>query len=415
MQGIASLPSTHHSPALVAGLGSMKSVAEKLASHGRNEDIYIVHAAEGETVIPLEVLEANPRLKEMIFKQMREMDLEPERYIVGNELNSINPVTGQPEFFLKKIFSGIKDIFSTAAPVIGAIAGSFIPGVGSVIGPALGSFAASKLTGRSTTDSLMNAALAGTAGYLLGNTAAAQAGGFTGGALSGGGGSSLGSSLWNGASSQGIGSLFQGASAPAAATGTAGTVTAAAAPVANAGAVGAATGGANAAAAVPSATPSASLAAAPAAAKSGSMLGGIGNWITQNPLPAAGIGALALYALSDSEKAMEAKDGQLSENSAFKGPTSRELVAQNPQRYQFNTARFLPSGSGVPDYYPKVAAKAGGHVKGPGTEKSDSIPALLSDGEFVLTAKAVRGAGGGDRLVGARRLYKMMQQFEGRA
>ena len=27
----------------------------------------------------------------------------PERYVVGNELNSINPDTGQPEFFLKKI------------------------------------------------------------------------------------------------------------------------------------------------------------------------------------------------------------------------------------------------------------------------------------------------------------------------
>ena len=31
------------------------------------------------------------------------MGIEPGRYIVGNELNSINPITGQPEFFLKKI------------------------------------------------------------------------------------------------------------------------------------------------------------------------------------------------------------------------------------------------------------------------------------------------------------------------
>ena len=37
---------------------------------------------------------------------------------------------------------------------------------------------------------------------------------------------------------------------------------------------------------------------------------------------------------------------------------------------------------------------AGGAVAGPGTGTSDSIPAMLSDGEFVMTAKAVRGMGG---------------------
>ena len=37
-----------------------------------------------------------------------------------------------------------------------------------------------------------------------------------------------------------------------------------------------------------------------------------------------------------------------------------------------------------------------GGVNGPGTETSDAIPAMLSDGEFVMTGKAVRGAGGYD-------------------
>ena len=36
----------------------------------------------------------------------------------------------------------------------------------------------------------------------------------------------------------------------------------------------------------------------------------------------------------------------------------------------------------------------------------------LSDGEFVLTAKAVRGAGGGDRDLGAARMYDMMSELE---
>lgn len=54
----------------------------------------------------------------------------------------------------------------------------------------------------------------------------------------------------------------------------------------------------------------------------------------------------------------------------------------------------------------------GGEVDGPGTGTSDSVPARLSDGEFVLTAKAVRGAGGGNRDVGAARLYDMMSELE---
>ena len=66
----------------------------------------------------------------------------------------------------------------------------------------------------------------------------------------------------------------------------------------------------------------------------------------------------------------------------------------------------------------------GGYVEGPGTGRSDDIPATiyqngvpvqdaaLSDGEFVMTERAVRGAGGGDREAGAARFYAMMKRFE---
>jgi hypothetical protein len=53
-----------------------------------------------------------------------------------------------------------------------------------------------------------------------------------------------------------------------------------------------------------------------------------------------------------------------------------------------------------------------GQINGPGTATSDSIPAMLSDGEFVMTAKAVRGAGKGDRRAGAKRMYALMHQLE---
>lgn len=56
-----------------------------------------------------------------------------------------------------------------------------------------------------------------------------------------------------------------------------------------------------------------------------------------------------------------------------------------------------------------------GEISGPGTGTSDSIPAMLSDGEFVMTAKAVKGAGNGDRMAGARKMYEMMDNLEAQA
>jgi hypothetical protein len=70
---------------------------------------------------------------------------------------------------------------------------------------------------------------------------------------------------------------------------------------------------------------------------------------------------------------------------------------------------------------PVMAARGGstedfprktGPINGPGTGTSDDIPAMLSDGEFVFTAKAVRNAGGGSRRKGAARMYKLMKSLE---
>ena len=38
---------------------------------------------------------------------------------------------------------------------------------------------------------------------------------------------------------------------------------------------------------------------------------------------------------------------------------------------------------------------------------------MLSDGEFVMTADAVKGAGGGSRAAGTKKMYDMMRRFEG--
>jgi len=67
------------------------------------------------------------------------------------------------------------------------------------------------------------------------------------------------------------------------------------------------------------------------------------------------------------------------------------------------------AGGGIMDY------TGGGHTVGSGTGTSDSIPAFLSDGEFVMTAKAVKGIGGGSREKGAQTLYNMMKKAEASA
>jgi hypothetical protein len=83
-------------------------------------------------------------------------------------------------------------------------------------------------------------------------------------------------------------------------------------------------------------------------------------------------------------------------------------IFYNPETQQFQDVPYA-ANSGI------VTAAAGGHINGPGTGTSDSIPAYLSDGEFVMTADAVKGAGNGDRQKGAAAMYAMMNKFEGQA
>ena len=84
---------------------------------------------------------------------------------------------------------------------------------------------------------------------------------------------------------------------------------------------------------------------------------------------------------------------------------------------------------GEPPIDPANFPPMDGDINGPGTETSDDIPAMLSDGEFVMTAKAVKGAGGFDmakgdngivtltpngnpgRESGNRIMYKLMEHF----
>ena len=129
-----------------SGIANFEEVATRMASYGRYGDDTLAHVETGEIVVPKALIEQNPKLKESIFGHLREMGIEdPERYVVGSSENSLNPETGMPEFFLKKIFKGVKKALSgvgkvlkKAAPIILPIALAMTP-LGPIYGAALGS------------------------------------------------------------------------------------------------------------------------------------------------------------------------------------------------------------------------------------------------------------------------------------
>ena len=92
---------------------------------------------------------------------------------------------------------------------------------------------------------------------------------------------------------------------------------------------------------------------------------------------------------------------------------NQELL--NLQKYEKRTRAAGGEFDPIRGYAAGGEHNGPGEVAGPGTGTSDSVPARLSDGEFVLTAKAVRGAGGGDRDIGAARIYDMMADLEATA
>ena len=56
--------------------------------------------------------------------------------------------------------------------------------------------------------------------------------------------------------------------------------------------------------------------------------------------------------------------------------------------------------------------RGGGFIPVGSKEKADDVPARLSKNEFVMTADAVRAAGGGSVNKGAQKMYQLMNELE---
>ena len=99
-------------------------------------------------------------------------------------------------------------------------------------------------------------------------------------------------------------------------------------------------------------------------------------------------------------------------------------IASATQPNMLQVAMNNPQLLGSPSMPGMLMANEGGYIEGPGTGRSDSVKAgifqngqkvqeaRLSDGEFVMTRKAVDNAGGGDREKGAARMYALISDLE---
>jgi len=534
-----------------SGIAQVKAVADQLAEFGRHEDQYMVHAAHGETVIPMEVFRKNPILKENIYKQMRDMGLEPERYVVGSEFNSINPVTGQPEFFLKKlvkgvknVFKGVKKVFKVVAPLlVTAAVNTLFPGLGAIAVGAISGGITSLVQGGDLKDALKGAAIGGALGGITkavkGAAGAASEGkNVLGGAKAGfmatpeqspftagkffaeapatqygpplppvdekalaslqdttrvysSGGDYIPSNVTQSFSAEDISRLeklpFDAKTNPYGFKTNVTDTTAAGDAVRRMGF---------------DVTDEEASKLLSSQTTSGAAVTDVADATIEVPGIRSGLARLTGYgdaafepfegfkdiflpglqqnaAIADAAERFTKQTGfgrgtpefakfmanlDIQKPGFFRkfGPGIAGLLAvdaltreepkdfnvaeavENPfigdRRYSPGT--FLPRPSytiktlkpedyivptTAPIYQPQAfAAKGGGieenifprmngPIEGPGTETSDDIPAMLSDGEFVMTAKAVRGAGNGSRQEGMRNMYQMMSNFEARA
>ena len=421
------------------GINSMGDVANRMAQMGRNGDTELAHVNRDEIIIDRNMAR-DPRIRNAMAEVFSDNDMDMARYTVGNAANSVNPYTGNREFFIKKIISGVKKIVKMAAPVVIPLAmNALFPGMGAIASGFIGSGISSLAQGNSFKDSMK----AGVMGGLVGGIGqgfrnmSANKGFFSGEGQFGREGfkffdrssnpvdtflgkepinaNPVAEKYTNTPNISASESFFRKAGTPRVE----------------------AVSGISEEAALKKLAPfkleGKDLYDAAEKLKAGTpaveaVKGSL------KILPTVGA-ALGIGALAGGFKQIPAEE---LEDPYDQESPSQKLLEANPEKYRTGVVG-APSYRSLYDVMvptvrqpiyqqfvePVQTAAAGGemqnfprktgYISGPGTETSDSIPAMLSDGEFVMNAKAVRGAGGGSRERGVRKMYDMMRAFEGGA
>ena len=454
-----------------SGINSHRGIAEKMAGFGRNGDTEMIHAEKGEIVIHPKLLEENPRLAQEMMDAFSSSGVNLDRYTVGGEANSINPRTGQAEFFFKKLVRGVKKIVKAVAPIVVPLALNIIaPGMGAIAAGALGGGITTLVQGGNFKDALKSAAMGGVMGGISSgikgamNTTKTGISGRFEGFKSGikKFGMPTGGNIFEGESLFSSQDAVSELNPDSGVLSTGGTLTG---PEALSNPKQLAEITSQAGGSLKNADPSmyeklmgkvpqgfkdvfyeaqqdassflpegvSFTDASPAAQSKAMELAAKSGGIKLVPTIGAGLALAAPMGLYDKIPEEELED-------PYDGTSpSEDRLAENPERYRVGVPdvpylRATMDDVMVPSQeqllyeqylnQPQYAAAGGemqnfprrnGYIAGRGTETSDSIPAMLSDGEFVMNARAVRGAGNGSREKGVRKMYDIMRAFEGGA
>ena len=461
---------------------------EGIARLGRDEDNYLAHVAQGEMVVPPVI---TPETRQRLEQEMMNMGLDPNEYTVGDGM-SINPITGNPEFgFLKKIAKGLKKVVKKIAPIAAVIPG---PWQGPAIMYNRGKAVVNIAKGEGGIGDLMTAFTpnkaftGGKTGNIFGNTKEFFTKGADGVGFFGNLGKGIGSLknkagefIFSGEDDTNlfgnIRNMFTGGKQPTmeeladdplyadriARMKSMGYTEAEMMEELGAEIMQNTSSGNLFSNIFKGGTPD-SIKSIEDMIKSGGSFfgdgkGGLGN---------AGIAGLAgLIGKMAYDEAKDFKGVPLTPLTTtdqlgrynIAAEVARQKGEEMPSRVEFglnpSTLPVLQGGKpraaaqggimafaqggavamangGEPPIDPANFPVKNGQIDGPGTETSDDIPAMLSDGEFVMTAKAVKGAGGFDmndsngivtltpngapsRDSGTRVMYKLMEHFGGTA
>ena len=435
---------------LVQEQAPMMGIAQEIAAQGEGEDTQLAHLKPGEVVLPPEFFE-DDRFEAMVESKFKEIGVNPEEAVVGTGIATLNPITGLEQFgFFKKIGKSLKKVVKKVAPIA-----AFIPGVGTALGGVLGGIGglATKIPGiggaLGSIGSAVSSGIAGLGIPGISSIAGGTSGGFGGilsglqNPLAGGMFGATGSTYAGGpAAGKGLANRFGLGSGTPSQVASANLATNAqnalnSMPPTQLGSMPpaqlqqlrqlAAGGGGG----------FLSNLTGGSGGGGGGFMSGLGNFAKT-----AGIGALAAglgkLAYEDAKKQTGVPLTPLTTMSPtgrynIEAEIARRMGQQTPNPVEFgllpaNTFPELSGGKPAGMMYggavdglhngmangggimafaqggavqmqeggemdPSQFPRMDGDINGPGTETSDDIPAMLSDGEFVMTGQAVRGAG----------------------
>jgi hypothetical protein len=201
------------SDAVMMGASPQMEAPEEM---GRATDTVLGHLSLGEVVIPRALLD-DPEVLQAVQSIFEAYGVNMGEFTVGDPANKINPETGYPEFFFKKIFRTVKKVLKSPIGKIATIGGLsyLLPGLGTALGSGLGAgAAAAPIIGNSLIGAGIGAATGGgLKGALLGGATGGIGGAFSSGAFGTAAGTPLAGGLQGPTQGTGlVGALTRGVS-----------------------------------------------------------------------------------------------------------------------------------------------------------------------------------------------------------